>query len=133
MACRIRIVLLPEADAGQFKRKSLVAWLLAKPDLKSPLCIVPSPQSGQSRSVIVIEVGGALGAGLSNPDDLLPPFFREELPDFCVVIRKGGLRPEGECGKDEDEKYREDRGSRIEDRGSKIAAPRIRRFSILGP
>src|SRR5262245_10958438 len=105
MACRLRIVLLPEADAGQFKRKSLVAWLLAKPDLKSPLGFIPSPQSGQSRSVIIIEVGGAFSAGFRNSNDLLPPFFHEELLDFCVVIRKGGLRPEGECGKDEDEKY----------------------------
>jgi hypothetical protein len=105
MASRLLIVLLPEADAGQFKRKSLVSGLLAKPDLKGPLGFVPTPQSGQRRPVVVIKDGGALGVGLRNPNDLLPPLFREELLDFCGVIRGSGLRPEGKRAKDEDEKY----------------------------
>src|SRR5262249_24595096 len=105
MAGRLRIILLPEADAGQFKRKSLVAGLLTKPDLKRPLGFIQTPQSGQSRSVVVIGVNGALGVVLRNPNDLLPPFFREELFNFCDVIGEGRLRTEGKRGKGEHEKY----------------------------
>src|SRR5262245_31265595 len=101
----LRVVFLPEADAGQFKRKSLVAGLLAKPDLKGPLGFIPSPQAGQRRSVVVIEIGGALDFNLRDSNDLLPPFFREELLDFCGVIGDSGLRPEGKRGKGEDKKY----------------------------
>src|SRR5262249_31746209 len=101
----LRIILLPEADAGQFKRESLVAGLLTKPDSKRPPGFIPTPQSGQSRSVVVIDVGGALGVVLRNPNDLIPPFFRVELFDFCVVIGEGRLRPEGKRRKGEHEKY----------------------------
>ena len=56
-------------------------------------------------SVLLGAVGGTLGACLRNLNDILPPFFREELLDFCGVIREGGLRPEGKRGKKEEEKY----------------------------
>src|SRR5262245_16567489 len=105
MARGLRIVFLPEADAGQFERKSLVGGLLAYPDLKCPLGFIQSPQAGQRRSIVVIEVGGALGVCLYNSNDLLPPFFSEELFDFCSAIGEGGLRQEGTGGKGEDEKY----------------------------
>src|SRR5262245_5718470 len=105
MVGRLRIILLPEADAGQFKRESLVAGLLTKPDPKCSLGFIPTPQSGQSRSVVVIDVSGALGVVLRNPNDLLPPFLRDELFDFYGVIGGGRLRPEGKRRKGEHEKY----------------------------
>src|SRR5262245_24363616 len=105
MAGRLRIILLPEADAGQFKRESLVAGLLTEPELKRPVGFIPTPQSGQSRSVVVIDVGGTLGVVLRNPNNLLPPFFREELFNFYTVIGEGRLRPEGKREKGEHEKY----------------------------
>src|SRR5215510_14452203 len=106
MAGRLRIIFLPEADAGQLKRESPVAGLMTKPDLKCPLGFISTPQSGQSRSVVVIGVRGALGVVLRDPNDLLPPFFREELFDFYGVIGEGRLRPEGKRRKGEHEKYR---------------------------
>jgi hypothetical protein len=78
---------------------------LTKPDSKCLPGFIPTPQSGKSRSVVVIDVSGALGVVLRNPNDLLPPFFREELFDFCGVIRGGRLRPEGKRRKGEHEKY----------------------------
>src|SRR5262245_19805034 len=105
MAGRLRIILLSEADAGQFKIESLVPGLLTKPDPKCPLGFIPTSQSGQSRTVVVIDVSGALGVVLRNPNDLLPSFFREELFDFSGVSGEGRLRPEGKRRKGEHEKY----------------------------
>src|SRR5262249_28262155 len=98
-------VLLLEADAGQFKRKSFVARLLAEPDLKGHLGFIPSPQAGQRCSVVIVDVGGAFAFDLRNTNDLLPSFFREELFDFGSAVGESRLRPEGKCGKGEDKQY----------------------------
>src|SRR5262245_16704861 len=76
------IVLLLEADPGQLQKKTFVMWLLSKPAQKSDPGFIPSFQTGQRYSVVIVKLGGSFGFNLRKPDDILPAFFREGLFDL---------------------------------------------------
>src|SRR5262249_1140546 len=102
----LRIVLLLEKDSGQLQRKSFVVGLLSEPVLKSSLGFIPAFQAKERYTVAIVEISGALSFNLCKPNDLLPPFFREE--SFDLDGRLGGgersLRPEGKGKKGERKK-----------------------------
>src|SRR5262249_3704564 len=88
----LRIALLFECNAGEFNWKPLVSRLLAGAISESSFSILPKFQSGESPSVIKVQIGGAV-AGRSGKLDKFRPAFLFEIC-FRLLFIARCLRPQ---------------------------------------